>query len=212
MVSLFASGIGPARGVSGKVQASGLLEDLVAETQVLFDGKAAPLYYVQESQINAQVPYRVNDKARTEIEVRYQGVRRASAVVDVARAAPGLFTYGDGSGAVLAVGEGGSLIVASNPAPAGSLVTLFATGEGQTAPGGVEGKPATLPASRPLLPVALTIGGEIAELLYAGGAPGFIGLFQINARVPATLGPGPAPVVLTVGSARSQDGVVLAVR
>ena len=212
MVTLFATGIGPARGVSGKVQPNGLLEDRVAEAQVLFDGLPAPLYYAQESQINAQVPYAVYDKTKTEIEVRYLGHRKAAAVVDVARAASGLFTLSGGAGPVLAVGPDGSLVMESNPAPAGSIVTLYGTGEGQTTPGGVEGKPVSSPPPQALLPVALSIGGEVAELLFAAPAPGLIGLFQLNVRIPAGLRPGPAPVVLTVGSARSQDGVTLAVK
>ena len=61
--------------------------------------------------------------------------------------------------------------------------------------------------------VSLKISQYIAELLYAGPAPGFPGLMQINARVPGGfLSPGVQPVVLSAGSAVSQDGVTIAVR
>ena len=72
---------------------------------------------------------------------------------------------------------------------------IYATGQGQTA--GV---------------VGLKIGLYAAELLYAGPAPGFPGLMQINARVPAGfLAPGIQPVILSVDSAVSQAGVTIAV-
>ncbi|MGH9611642.1 MAG: hypothetical protein ACRD4P_01030 [Bryobacteraceae bacterium] len=57
------------------------------------------------------------------------------------------------------------------------------------------------------------MGGYDADLLYAGPAPGFLGLMQINARVPSGfLPPGVLPVVLTAGGAASQAGVTLAVQ
>jgi uncharacterized protein (TIGR03437 family) len=57
------------------------------------------------------------------------------------------------------------------------------------------------------------IGGSLAEVLYAGETPGFVGLFLVNARVPASLtATGLVPVVLHVGTAASQSGVTIAVR
>jgi uncharacterized protein (TIGR03437 family) len=64
-----------------------------------------------------------------------------------------------------------------------------------------------------LLPVRVTVGGEPAEVLYAGGAPGLVaGVLQVNVRIPSGVAPGEAPVVLRVGSARSQSFVTIAVR
>jgi uncharacterized protein (TIGR03437 family) len=73
-------------------------------------------------------------------------------------------------------------------------------------PPAITGRPAEAPFPRPVLPVSLTIGGVRADLFYAGAAPGFVGLLQINARVPAGLS-GRTPVVLTVGSRSSRSGV-----
>ncbi len=84
---------------------------------------------------------------------------------------------------------------ASNPALRGSVVSFYATGQGSASG-----------------PVSLTIGGYQAQLLYAGPAPGFPGLMQINAQIPGGfLGPGIQPVVLSIGGAASQAGVTIAI-
>ena len=58
-----------------------------------------------------------------------------------------------------------------------------------------------------MLPVTLRIGGNPSEILLRGGAPGLVGMMQINARVPDGFVPtGILPVVLTVGHASSQSG------
>ena len=58
----------------------------------------------------------------------------------------------------------------------------------------------------------LMIAGYNSPLLYAGPAPGFPGLMQINAQIPAGfLPPGIQAVVLTVGGIASQAGVTLAI-
>jgi uncharacterized protein (TIGR03437 family) len=176
------------------------------ETQVLFDGSPAVLLALQPDRVLAQVPYAAATRTKVEIELRHRSLRRGGASADVARAAPGLFT--DGNGQALALAADGSPITAANPAARGSIVSFFATGEGQTYPSGVDGQPSGLP----LLPVALSVGGIPCEVLYAGGAPGYPGLMQINARIPATVAPGTPLVMLSVGSARSQDGVGVGVR
>jgi uncharacterized protein (TIGR03437 family) len=211
IVSIFSSGIGPAVGVTAQLGPSGLLPKTLDGVQVLFDGWPAALFYVQENQINAQVPYYVAGQAATQMEVIYKGVSKARLAVAVAEAAPGLFTRENGTGQAIVINEDGSLNSAANPALRGSVVTLYATGEGQTEPGGVAGRPAETPFPRPLLPVSLKVGGYAAEILFAGGAPGYAGLMQINARLPSGYsGAGILPVILSVGSASSAPGVTLA--
>jgi uncharacterized protein (TIGR03437 family) len=90
---------------------------------------------------------------------------------------------------------------------------MYATGEGQTDPAGEDGKLSEQPYPVPLLAVSLTIGGLPADIGFAGAAPGFAGLLQINARVPAAVSPGnDIPVVVKVGDAMSQPGVTMAVQ
>lgn len=204
ILSLYGQGLGPAAGIA----ATAPLPPVLAETEVLFDGVPGRLFYAQDQQINVQAPYALAGKLRTGIEVRFRGERRAVSNQLVARAAPGIFAA---NGVALALNQDGSLHTASNRAAPGSIIVLFATGEGQTAPEGVDGVPSQWPAPVPLLPVGAAIGGKPAVILYSGGAPGLIGLIQVNARVPE-LPAGLHAVAISVGSARSQLGVGIWVR
>ena len=213
MVAVFAPKIGPERPEPGSLDANGVLRTRLADTEVLFNGEPAPLFYAQSNQVNAQAPYGIAARGVAQVEVRVAGELRARAAVVVAASAPAIFTLSGGRGAAVAVNQDGTLNSESNPAARGSAVTLFATGEGLTDPGAVAGRPASPPFSRPLLPVILTMGGSEAEVLYAGQAPGFAGLMQVNARVPSGfVPPGLLPLELTVGGAASQPGVTIAVR
>jgi hypothetical protein len=130
-------------------------------------------------------------------------------------AAPGLYTYySSGAGPAAIVNQDDVINTPQLAAVPGSIILLFATGEGQTNPPGVTGQinnSSTLPA--PVLAASLTIGGKDAHLYYAGAAPGFVaGAMQINAEVPLDVTPGPnVPVQLKIGNAVSQPNVTMAV-
>jgi uncharacterized protein (TIGR03437 family) len=165
------------------------------QTQLLFDGEPATVFYAGTGQINALAPANLAPNSITDIRVVVDGVKVADVPSQVVSAAPGIFTAGNGTGQAAAVNQDGTLNSESNPAARGSIVSLYATGQGQAASA-----------------VTLKIGLYPAELLYAGPAPGFPGLMQINAEVPAGfLAPGIQPLVLSVGSAASQAGVTIAV-
>ena len=72
-----------------------------------------------------------------------------------------------GIGPAAAVNQDGSINRVVTPARLGDIVALYATG--QTVPTGVDGKAGTLPLPRPSLPVSATVGGETAQVHYAGG-------------------------------------------
>ncbi len=79
-------------------------------------------------------------------------------------------------------------------------------------PDGEDGRLSTFPFPRPRIPVSLTIGGRAAALTFASSAPGFAGLLQLNARVPAESSGDGAEVILTVGAASSPPGLTMSVR
>jgi uncharacterized protein (TIGR03437 family) len=132
--------------------------------------------------------------------------------VSLVAASPALFTVSSGVGQAVAVNQDGSLNSTQNPAQLSSIVVLYATGQGQTQPAGVTGQAAQAPYGTPQLPVSLTIGGVPADVIWAGSAPGFVGLLQINARIPGGFIPtGDLPVILTIGTYRSAAGVTIAI-
>ena len=128
--------------------------------------------------------------------------------VPVVSAAPGIFTWnlyfgvrGMGLDRAFVYNEGGKQNSPRDPASRGSVIVFYATGEGQTDPAGMDGQLTGEAAPKPLLPISVRIGGEQAEVLYAGGAPGFVtGLMELHVRVPETAATGDAlPLELIVG-------------
>jgi uncharacterized protein (TIGR03437 family) len=101
----------------------------------------------------------------------------------------------------------------SKPADKGHIVMLYATGEGQTTPGGVDGRPANGIYPQPLGPVTAQVNGKDAEVLYYGAAPGLVaGVMQVNVRVPADAPSGNVSVVIKTGADSSQSGATISVR
>ncbi len=217
-VMLFPSNAGPETLARLQLTGDGRLSTSIAGTRVLFDGIAAPLAYAARGQICAIVPYALAHKQTTQVVVEYQGARSAPVTLSVADTAPASFTFDlSGKGQAAMLGETGCCVSPRNPAMLGSVVALYATGEGQTRPAGIDGRVAagsrTAALPKPLLPVKITVGGMPAEIVWAGEAPHMVGSLQVNFRVPVNAPVGDAvPLVLTVGNIRGADGVTMAIR
>jgi uncharacterized protein (TIGR03437 family) len=94
----------------------------------------------------------------------------------------------------------GSWNSATNPAPQGGILTLFATGEGLTNGSNVAGQAASAPYATPQLAVAVTVGSGTAAVLFAGEAPGLVGMLQVDAQMPAGLASGALTLQLMLGT------------
>jgi uncharacterized protein (TIGR03437 family) len=202
LFTIFGSGLGPATLTATTVNSSGLIATTLSQTQVLFDGNPAPLIYTSSTQVAAIVPYETASDATTMLQVVYQGAQSNAINLRVAAASPAVFTLDTaGQGAIL--DQDSSVNSQQNGAAVGSIVSIYATGAGQTNPAGVDGKIAEAGSlGVPVLGVTVTIGGEQAEVLYAGDSPGLAsGMLQVNARVPANLTSGTeVPVLLNIGT------------
>ena len=199
----------------GAQTSAGFVAASLGATTVLFDDVQAPLLYTMANQLSAIVPYEVSGQAQTSIQVEYQGVRSTPFTVAVAPTAPGIFTLNEsGSGQGAIVNQDGSINGPGNPAAGGDAVSIYCTGEGQTAPLGTDGIIVTAADLRqPVQTVTVSIGGQNATVLYAGSAGDEVaGLLQIDARVPLGITPSTAtPVTITIGGS-SQPGVTMAVQ
>jgi uncharacterized protein (TIGR03437 family) len=158
------------------------------------------LFYASPLQINAQLPFEIAP-GQASLVVTADGASSASAAFTVAASAPGILTYG--TNRAVAVNQDVSLNGPDKPALAGSVVTVYMTGEGAVDTPVATGAASSFdPVSRAVLPVTATIGGRTADVMFAGLSPGGVGLFQVNVRVPA--GPsGDALLVVTIGAVAS---------
>jgi uncharacterized protein (TIGR03437 family) len=182
IMSLFGLGLG-----SNWAQASGTVPTTLASTKISVSGVSGnvPLFYASPSQVNFQMPFEASGAATLTL-VREDGVS-TSVSVPIAEAQPGLFSA-DSSGAGPAAAQRAdySTLSSANPAARGEEIVLYATGLGRVTPAaltgqGAAGQTATTNA------VTVTIGGSKVTPDYAGLTPGFVGLYQVNFRIPADL-------------------------
>jgi uncharacterized protein (TIGR03437 family) len=213
IVVLFGTHMGPST-LSTLTVSNSRVNTSLSNVQVTFDGVPAPLIYVSDKQISAVVPYSVAGKTSTVVKVLNNGTTSIGTTIAVASSSPGIFTANaSGVGQAAALNQDGSLNTLTNPANPDSIVVLYATGEGQTAPTGTDGLLALETYPKPLQPVSVRISGLDAVVLYAGAAPTFLaGLMQVNVVLPVGLHSVQAPVVLTVGNVPSSAGVTVAIR
>jgi uncharacterized protein (TIGR03437 family) len=215
IVAIFGFNLGPATPVGMELDGAGVVTTSLANTQVLFDGIPSPMVWTSAGQVNAIVPFSTSNSS-TQIQVQYQDLVSNPFPMRVLPAAPGIFSAdGSGAGQAIVLNQDGSVNSAANPAPAGSVITLYATGAGQFNPALSDGSVIggdTLPV--PVLPVTARIGNLDAVVSYAGSAPGSVaGVLQVNAQVPAGAPSGPAiPLGLLIGTATSQSNLTIAVR
>ena len=199
------------------IPATGSLATTLGGVTVTINNIPAPIIYTSGSETSVQVPDGLIPSPFTEsafIVVQTPGQTSQSFYVPLVQTAPGLFAANaGGTGQLAAMNQDGSENSATNAATAGSTVTMYATGEGITAPPGIDGAIQTQGARAPILPVALTIGGQPAQLVSAGTPVGELsGLMVVRAIVPGGLTPGAVPVVLKVGSVNTTQSVTISVR
>ena len=174
-------------------------------------GQVAPLFMSSCAQVNLQIPWEDAGQTQVAMVATVAGLVSLPQPATVAPFAPGIFTMnqlGTGQGAIEIASSGqlaGIVGASSRPIAQGEYVVIYCTGLGA-----VSNQPATGAAalSSPLsftsTQPTVTIGGVSAQVTFSGLAPGFAGLYQVNALVPVGIAPGSATnLILSIGGVQS---------
>ncbi len=183
------------------------LPTTLGTTTVNVNGAPAPLYYASAGQINFQMPSNAPLGAAL-VEVKIGGQQGSADTQPVILTAvdPGLFLNGQRAAAL---NPDLTPHTAATPQAAGTVLVFFVTGYGTTTPAIPDGSAAP---SRPLSMLdgttEATIGGQAAEVTFAGLAPESAGLAQVNVRIPKGLSPGDHPAVIVINGIPSNAGLI----
>jgi uncharacterized protein (TIGR03437 family) len=208
IAALFGSDLATAPGQAATAPLPTKLSDT---DSVIVGSTAAPLFFVSGNQINLQIPFEAMPGPLS-VAVSRGGKASAPQTVTIVSASPGIFTL-DAAAQGAIVNSQGSVVNGSAPAAPGDTIAVFCTGLGATTPPVASGAPAPkAPLATANLPVTASIGGMSATVSFAGLAPGYVGLYQVNVQIPAGVAPGDSvPLALTQNSV-SSNTVTLAIR
>ena len=220
-----------ARLADSTAQPNGLpLPVSLGDTQLFMGNQPLPLSFASETQVNGLVPQGLPINTSLQLSIQRGSTGSVPVTVTVTDLQPGIFTItqkGSGQGAILVAGTGllaGPAATGQRPAQRGETVEIYATGLGAVlGPDGEAPLPDGVPApsnGNPLYgtvaSASVTIGGVNAPVSFAGLAPSFVGLYQVNAQVPANSMTGDAvQLILTMtgqNGAASSPPVTIAVQ
>ena len=167
----------------------------------------APLLYLDDQQVNFQMPFEVAGMSLVRIVVDNNGARSEPEGVQLTPSAPGIFTY-DGVRAI-ATNQDGSLNSPTNPAARRDVMTVYMTGQGPVAPNWPTGKAASaVPLILAPAEAHAFVGGVEGKIEFLGLAPGMVGVLQMNFR-PDHFSPlGDQPLKVSIGGHESNEGLI----
>ncbi len=210
--SIFGTGLAyTTRGLLAGDIAAGTIPTVLPGTgvHVLVDNIPAGIFYVSPKQINFQIPNNLRPGVWT-VQVVLDANAGPQAIVTGKQAAPGL--YQRTQTVVIATRPDGSLYEPDSPAHPGDWVILYATGLGQTSPQldplEIPNQPWQIAEPTDLQVFLNNMQVDPSNIAYAGVAPGFAGLYQINVKLPAVIPANPEIQVSLAGST-SIAGVML---
>jgi uncharacterized protein (TIGR03437 family) len=208
LMSIFGTDLAAATASAGALPLPTELE----RVQVKVNGRPAPILYVSPTQINFQVPtetgagtQRIFDQGTAAVTVTLNNVESNASMIWLSEATPSVFTYGQNE-AVALESSSNQLIGSGRPTMAGEMILVFLTSGGRVAAMPASGT-ATNSAQATPFPVSAKIGDQSATVHYFGLAPGFVGLYQANIRVPSGLS-GPVALGISVAGAETNATIL----
>jgi uncharacterized protein (TIGR03437 family) len=165
-----------------------------------------PLFYASAGQVNFQVPFEAAG-SYANFAVTTASGQTLTVPLLLNAVSPGIFTNANGAAAVH--GVTGMPITSASPAQPGEVISLFTTGLGAVYPTPATGAAASAsPLSLVSSQVTATIGGQSAAVSFAGLAPTFVGLYQVNVQIPAGVSGASVPVVISVSGSSSNNATL----
>ncbi len=207
VIAIFGTRLAPAEAAASALPLPTALGSVAVDVTFGRTTLQMPLFYVSPGQINAQLPVEVPHSAPADVVVRLGGLRSEPLTINVSLSETGIFTYQ--SNRAVAVNQDGALNSSTAPAPRGSVITVYLTGQGALDPEIPSGLPAPVNRlSRAANEASATIGGVAAQIEFLGATPGFVALSQANITVPADAPTGDQPLVITVAGHPSNRPLV----
>ena len=206
IVSIYGSGLANSTQTASTLPLPQMLAGTTA-TLLAFNGNAyfggdAPIYYASSGQLNIQIPFYIPADAALNLSVLPAGPTTALVIQPTA---PGIFLNGTQAAAL---NQDYSANTPAQPAAAGTTLQVYATGLGAVDNPVATGAAApAAPLSNVLAQVSASIGGQAAQVSFAGLAPGFAGLYQVNVIVPQ-LAPGNYPLQIVAAGVQSNTATV----
>ena len=204
------------------IGADGKLITSLGGASVTFSGVSnpVPIFSAFPQQLNVEIPQELAGDTSATVQVTVNGKTSAPQFVPLGSFSPGIFTVPPGGS-----GQGAIQIANSNPptfaapqssvpgsaaraANIGEYITIFCTGLGSVTNPPATGAPASGTSTTVAMP-QVTIGGVPAMVSFSGLAPGFVGLYQVNAQVPPGVTGGAAiPLLLSIGGVEANTVTV----
>ena len=212
LVSIFGAGLSDSNQAASTVP----LPVALGTTSLTLGGFPLPLIHAFPLQVDAQIPWELTGQTQAQLAIVTDDLNGNTVSVPLAPFSPGIYSAdgsGAGQGAILINGTP-NLAAPGHPARRGlDYIDIFATGLGPVSNQPATGAPApALPLAQTINTVSVAIGGVPAKVAFAGLAPGWVGLYQVNLQVPANAPAGDAvAVALSVGGVASNP-VTMAVQ
>jgi uncharacterized protein (TIGR03437 family) len=186
-------------------QASGMPLPLVLANRevALNDAATVPLSSVTSAEVDLQIPSSAPlGTVRVAVRVSDTGELIAGGTVSIAALSPALYSNsGDGTGQGKITNQDGTANSAANPAARGTVIKIFGTGQGPVSPPVADGSPAPAdpPADTVAVPtsdgktclsqqpsVCVAIGSVFGDIQFSGLAPGMVGMWELDVKIPTT--------------------------
>lgn len=216
LVSIFGSELAAGLQVADSIP----LSTTMGNVSVTFNDVPAPILFVSQSQINAQVPWEVQTASARVVVKRGDALSAARQAV-MGPFSPGIFSTQFGTGQAIAINSATGLLAAAagaipglttEPVRPGGVIIVYANGLGAVTPAPKTGSSSTDALRNTNTMPEVLIGGKAAQVAFSGLAPQFVGVNQLNIVIPDGVTGDTLPLQLRVGGITTSDKVTIAVR